>query len=135
MFSTHGSYELSDEGTRIIITASGPFNTEAAHAYNNDLMELYRKRGPGSYYHVIDLEQQPAFTPEALQIIREGIEKRQKFGLKAVAFVIRDAQYDSYFSFLSEKLFEGSAVQYDFFLDLNNARLWLDTLESMEKPG
>ncbi|MCW8833181.1 MAG: hypothetical protein OQK09_02440 [Colwellia sp.] len=125
-YSAHGSYSIEQDNNILLVDAQGPFNEVTAKKYHQDI-EIYTKKMSNSPWgSLISYKGNGVFTPDAEQSLIETTHYRMENGMIAVAAVINDTAYADILQMQLQRIYQSCQIQFHFFSDSSNAKLWLD---------
>lgn len=122
----HGSYSIEQVNNILLVDAQGPFNEVTAKKYHQDIENYTKKMRNSPWGSLISYRGNGVFTPDAEQSLIETTHYRMKNGMIAVAAVINDTAYADILQMQLQRIYQSCQIQFHFFSDSSNAKLWLD---------
>ncbi|WP_114326278.1 hypothetical protein [Candidatus Colwellia aromaticivorans] len=128
-YSTHGSYRLEQQNNILLIDIDeqGTFNDVVSKQYHNDIKIITQKMRNNPWASLITFKGNGVFTPETEQNLIETTHYRVENGMVAIAAVIIDSAYADTLQMQLQRIYQGCSVQFYFFSDTKNAKIWLDS--------
>lgn len=126
-FAAHGSYSIERENNILLVDAQGPFNEVTVKQYRKDIETYTQKMSAGPWASLISFRGSGVFTPEAEQDLIDTTRYRMDHGMIAVAAVITNSPFADILQMQLQRIYQACGVQFHFFSDQENAKLWLDS--------
>ncbi|MEO8160634.1 MAG: hypothetical protein ABI588_04375 [Arenimonas sp.] len=124
MFRIIGQYDIRRDGDLIRVWSSPEFNLEAARQYALDMMAMIEEM-PAKFGTIVSFEWPPVVGPEVEEAMRRSARTRAERGMVAVAFVTLNPHALEVAREQWERIYAGSGITLQFFLDEAPALAWL----------
>jgi len=123
---THGSYSIEQENNILLVDAQGPFNEITAKQYHQDIESYTQKMSGSAWGSLVLYRGNGVFTPDIEQSLTDTTHYRIENGMVAIAAVINDSAYADILQMQLQRIYQSCQIQFHFFSDSNNAKIWLD---------
>ncbi|MBL4900328.1 MAG: hypothetical protein JKX76_11940 [Colwellia sp.] len=127
--SAHGSYRIEQQNNILLIDIDeqSTFNDVVSEQYHEDIKIITQKMRKNPWASLITLKGIGVFTPDAEQNLIETTHYRVENGMIAIAVVIIDSTYADTLQLQLQRIYQSSAVQFNFFSDPKHAKRWLES--------
>lgn len=127
--SAHGSYRIEQQNNILLIDIDeqSTFNDVVSEQYHEDIKIITQKMRKNPWASLITLKGIGVFTPDAEQNLIETTHYRVENGMIAIAVVIIDSTYADTLQMQLQRIYQSSAVQFNFFSDTKHAKCWLES--------
>ncbi|MFS1704250.1 hypothetical protein [Alteromonas sp. AMM-1] len=124
-FSMHGSLEVRVENRVLVLSGSGPWNSESLQLTDASIMQQV-KALYGSPWGVLGLfSGEAVYVPEAIQTLQKQVSQELKLGRVATAVVLNNVQAPRLSQYQFELIYSSCGHALEFFDGEAIARRWL----------
>jgi hypothetical protein len=129
-YSAHGSYRIQQQNNILLIDIDeqGTFNDVVSEQYHQDIKIITEKMRSNPWASLITFKGKGVFTPDTEQNLIETTHYRVENGMIAIAAVIIDSTYADILQLQLQRIYQSSAVQFNFFSNTKYAKNWLDSV-------
>lgn len=125
--TAHGSYSIKQDDNILLVDMQGPFNEITAKQYHQDIETHTQNMRSTPWGSLISYSGKGIFTPDAEQSLIETTHYRTENGMIAIAAVINDTAYADVLQMQLQRIYQSFQIQFHFFSDSTNAKIWLDS--------
>ena len=126
-FSMHGSLSIAVEGRVLVLSGSGPWNSESLQLTDASIMQQVQALY-GSPWGVLGLfSGEAVYVPEAIQKLQKQVSHELTLGRVATAVVLNDVQAPRLSKYQFELIYGSEGHNVAFFEGESAARHWLQT--------
>lgn len=124
-FAEHGVFEVSTDGDKLFVDATGPFNEELANSYGLAIESCIKQLEGKSWSQIIVLHQLSLFTPEAEKVLIDTLVDRKRRGLIKSAVVLINSEGKSLITHQMSHIYQTADIEHGFFNTVEQANDWL----------
>ena len=111
----------------IDIDEQGAFDDIVSEQYHKDIKVMTQKMRENPWASLISFKGNGVFTPDTEQSLIETTHYRVENGMVAIAAVIINSAHADTLQMQLQRIYQGCSVQFNFFSDTRNAKIWLDS--------
>jgi hypothetical protein len=125
----HGTYRIEQQNNIlwIDIDEQGAFDDIVSEQYHKDIKVMTQKMRENPWASLISFKGNGVFTPDTEQSLIETTHYRVENGMVAIAAVIINSAHADTLQMQLQRIYQGCSVQFNFFSDTRNAKIWLDS--------